>query len=274
MEKVNKYMEQIVDLLVVYGGKIVLAIVVLIVGLWLIKRVTKAIGKGLDKRNTDASLKPFLMSIIGALLKVMLFISILGMVGVEMTSFIAVLGAAGLAIGLALQGSLANFAGGVLILLLKPFRVGDFIDTGSHSGTVREIQVFYTYLTTPSNQEIIIPNGDLSNGSVTNYSFHDTRRMDMTYGIGYDDSIDKAKAVLERLVKEESRFLDDPSYMIFIEALADSSVNFRVRAWAKNSDYWDIYFNFPEKVKKAFDAEGISIPFPQRDVHLFQENKS
>ncbi|MDZ7848208.1 MAG: mechanosensitive ion channel [Owenweeksia sp.] len=273
METANKYFDQIIDLVVIYGGKVLLAIVVLIIGLVLIKNLNKAVGKALDKRNVDPSLKPFLKSIVAALLKVMLFIAIASMLGVEMTSFIAVLGAAGLAIGLALQGSLSNFAGGVIILLLKPFKVGDFIDGAGHSGTVREIQVFYTYMTTPSNQEIVIPNGKLSNDSVKNYSFHDTRRIDMTFGIGYGDSIDKAKGILEGLVKEEDRFLAEPAYQIFIEALADSSVNFRLRAWAKNSDYWDVVNGLNEKVKKAFDAEGISIPFPQRDVHLFQEKK-
>lgn len=270
-EKFNDYFTRIIDLVVKYGARLLLAIIVLIVGLWLIKRVMKLIGKALDKRHVDPSLKPFLKSIIGALFKVMLIISVMSMIGIAMTSFVAVLGAAGLAVGLALQGSLSNFAGGVLILLLKPFKVGDFIEAGSYSGTVREIQIFYTYLTTPSNQELVIPNGDLSNEGIKNYSYHDTRRMDMTYGIGYSDDIDKAKAILEKLVSDETRFLNEPAHMIFVEALADSSVNLRVRAWTKNSDYWDIYNNFPEKVKKAFDAEGVNIPFPQMDVHFFNE---
>ena len=175
---------------------------------------------------------------------------------------------------MALQGSLSNFAGGVLILLLKPFKVGDFIEAGSYSGTVREIQIFYTYLTTVQNQEIVIPNGDLSNNAVKNYSFHDTRRMDMIYGIGYDDDIDLAKSILERLVNAEERFLKDPAHMIFVEELADSSVNLHIRAWATRADFWDIYNYFPEKVKKAFDAEGVSIPFPQRDVHFYQEKQA
>lgn len=268
MEKINEYFEKISDLVIVYGTKVLLAIVVLIIGLALIKRLNKAIGKALDRRGVDPSLKPFLSSVIGALLKVMLFISVAGMLGIEMTSFIAILGAAGLAVGLALQGSLSNFAGGVLILLLKPFKVGDFIEGAGHAGTVREIQVFYTYMTTPSNQEIIIPNGQLSNNSVKNYSYHDTRRVDMTFGIGYGDSIDKAKGILEGLIKENDQILTDPAYDIFIQALADSSVNFNVRCWCKNENYWDIVNGFSEKVKKAFDAEGVSIPFPQQDVHI------
>lgn len=272
-EKFNKYFDQIIALAVKYGAKVVLAILVLIIGLWLIKRVVKLVDKTMTKRNVDPSLKPFLHSIIGVLLKIMLVITVASMVGVEMTSFIAVLGAAGLAVGLALQGSLANFAGGVLILLLKPFKVGDFIEGAGHSGTVREIQIFYTYITTVSNQEVIIPNGKLSNDAMTNFSYHDTRRMELTYGIGYGDDIDKAKAILQRLMEEEERLLKDPAPMMFVDSLADSSVNIQVRMWSKRPDYWDIRWNFPEKVKKAFDAEGISIPFPQRDVHFYNESK-
>lgn len=268
MENFNDYFEQVADLVIVYGSKILLALVVLIIGSALINRLVKFIGKTLDRRNVDASLKPFLQSVISALLKIMLFISVASMVGLEMTSFIAVLGAAGLAVGLALQGSLSNFAGGVLILLLKPFKVGDFIEGAGYSGTVREIQVFYTYLTTPTNQEVVIPNAQLSNNSVQNYSFHDKRRVDMTFGIGYGDSIDKSKGILEALIKQDETILADPGYDIFIEALADSSVNFRVRCWAMNENYWGIVNGFSEKVKKAFDAEGVSIPFPQTDVHV------
>lgn len=274
MDKIGGYFDQLVALVVKYGARLLLAILVLIVGLWIIKRLVRFVDHTMNKRNVDPSLRPFLKSIIGALLKIMLIISVMSMVGVEMTSFIAVLGAAGLAVGLALQGSLSNFAGGVLILLLKPFKVGDFIEAGSYSGTVREIQIFYTYLTTVQNQEIVIPNGDLSNNAVKNYSFHDTRRMDMIYGIGYDDDIDLAKSILERLVNAEERFLKDPAHMIFVEELADSSVNLHIRAWSTRADFWDIYYHFPEKVKKAFDEAGVSIPFPQRDVHFYQEKQA
>lgn len=251
-----------------YGPKFIMAIVVLVLGLWIIGRIVKVVGNVMQKRGVDPSLQPFLRSILSALLKVMLFISVLGMVGIEMTSFIAVLGAAGLAVGLALQGSLANFAGGVLILLLKPFKVGDFIEGVGQSGTVHEIQIFYTYITTPTGQEVIVPNAQLSNNVIKNYSFHNTRRLDMTFGIGYGDDIDKAKGIISKLAGEETRFLDEQGVTIFVEALADSSVNIRLRAWTKNDDYWDIYNNFNEKVKKAFDAEKINIPFPQMDVHV------
>ncbi|MEQ9261831.1 MAG: mechanosensitive ion channel [Owenweeksia sp.] len=271
MENSEKYFGEIIDLIVLYGASIVLAIIVLIIGLWVIKRITRLIRKGMNKRNIDPSLQPFLLSIIGALLKVMLIISVASMVGVEMTSFVAVLGAAGLAVGLALQGSLSNFAGGVLILILKPFKVGDFIEAEGYSGTIREIQIFYTYMTTVQNQEIIIPNGELSNNPVKNYSFHDTRRLDMTFGIGYSDDIDKAKSILWDIIKGDERILKEPEPVIFIEALADSSVNFHVRGWASRSDFWDIHNGLNEKVKKAFDKAGIGIPFPQMDVHLFRE---
>lgn len=274
MENLDQHLQTIADIVVKYGVKIFTALVVLIVGLWIIKRLVKLFRQTLVKREVDASLSPFLTSIVGALLKVMLIISIASMTGIAMTSFIAVLGAAGLAVGLALQGSLANFAGGVLILILKPFKVGDFIEGASHSGTVREIQIFYTYLTTPSGQEISIPNAQLSNNAVKNYSFHPSRRLDMTFGISYNDDIDQAKEVLRKLAEEEQRFLEEQGVTIFVEALADSSVNLRLRAWANNEDFWDIFNNLNEKVKKAFDREGINIPFPQRDVHMISEPNS
>ena len=268
MENFDDSLKSITDLIVQYGISFLSAIVVLLIGLSIVKFIIKTFRKTLDKRDVDASLKPFLTSIVGALLKVMLIISVAGMVGVEMTSFVAVLGAAGLAIGLALQGSLSNFAGGVLILILKPFKVGDFIEANGFSGTVREIQIFYTYITTGQNQEVVIPNASLSNNAVKNYSFHGTRRIDMTFGIGYSDDIDKAKNVLSEILNSDERILKDPAFTIFIEALADSSVNFHVRAWSKNSDYWNIVNGMNEKVKKAFDSASINIPFPQMDVHV------
>ena len=186
-----------------------------------------------------------------------------------MTSFIAVLGAAGLAVGLALQGSLQNFAGGVLILFFKPYKIGDFVDAAGYMGTVKEIQIFNTILKTPDNKTIIIPNGILSNASLTNFSTEPTRRVDMTFGIGYSDDILKAKSVLESLLKSDNRILNDPAYMIVVSELADSSVNLVVRAWCNSADYWGIYFSMQEKVKLEFDKQGISIPFPQRDVHVY-----
>ena len=272
MEKVEDLLAQSWDLIITYGGRLVLAIVVLIIGLSIIKRITRVFRKTLTKREVDASLIPFLSSLINALLKVMLVISIASMVGIEMTSFVAVLGAAGLAVGLALQGSLSNFAGGVLILILKPFKVGDFIEGAGNSGTVREIQIFYTYLTTPTGQEIMVPNGSLSNNSIVNYSYNSTRRLDMTFGIGYGDDIDKAKAILHEIAAAETRFLDEQGITIFVEALADSSVNIRLRGWLNNGDYWDVLNSLNEKVKKAFDEAGVGIPFPQMDLHLVEDS--
>ena len=271
MEKITNYFEKIEGLVVAYGGRVLLAILVLIVGLWVIKRIVRFVSKTMHNREVDESLRPFLVSIISTVLKIMLIISVAGMIGIQVTSFIAVLGAAGLAVGLALQGSLANFAGGVLILLFKPFKVGDFIDTGSHSGTVREIQIFYTYITTTQKQEIIIPNGSLSNNAVKNYSFHDTRRLDMSFRIGYKDDIDLAKSIINNLVEDDSRFLKDPAHSVFVEELADSYVNIHLRAWLKSSDFWDVFNNLNEKVKKAYDAQEVSIPFPQNDIHIINE---
>jgi small conductance mechanosensitive channel len=190
------------------------------------------------------------------------------MINIETTSFVALLGAAGLAIGLALQGTLANFAGGVLILMFRPYRVGDFIDAQGITGTVRSIQIFNTILTTGDNKRVIVPNGAISNGIITNFSAEDTRRVDFVFGIGYDDDIDKAKSVLHRLIKEEGRIFSEPEPLVVVSELADSSVNFTVRTWVKASDYWGVYFSMTEKVKIAFDAEELSIPYPQTDVHL------
>ena len=272
MEDMNltETLAMVQDLVVTYGIKIVMAIVVLIIGLMIIKSLTNMVAKVMAKRNVDESLRPFLRSLVSALLKVMLFISVIQMVGVEATSFVAVLGAAGLAVGMALSGTLQNFAGGVIILLLKPFKVGDWIDAQGYSGTVNEIQIFATILKTPDNKTVIIPNGALSTGAMVNFSTEPRRRVDMAFGIGYDDDIDKAKSLLQKIIDEDSRILKDPAPAILLKELADSSVNFAVRVWAEAGDYWGIYFDFQEKVKKTFDAEGVGIPFPQMDVHVHE----
>ncbi|MEC9335154.1 MAG: mechanosensitive ion channel domain-containing protein, partial [Pseudomonadota bacterium] len=197
-------------------------------------------------------------------------ISVASMIGIETTSFIAVVGAAGLAIGLALQGSLANFAGGVLILIFKPFKVGDTIEAEGHLGSVAEIQILYTVLNTFDNKRIVIPNGSLSNATLINVSVYDKRRCDMTFGIGYDDDIDKAKKVLQRLFEEDERSLTDPAPRICVGGLGDNSVDLMFRPWVATDDLWPYYWDMQEKVKKAFDEEGISIPYPQRDVHLYK----
>lgn len=253
------------------GLLILKGLVVLIIGLQILKFLSKGFVKILDKRDVDPSLKPFLKSLFHNALLVMLILSVLGTIGIPMTSFVAIVGAAGLAIGLALQGTLQNFAGGVIILILRPFRVGDFIDTGSHAGTVREIQVFNTIMMTPDNVKIIIPNGVLSNGSVKNFSTEETRRIDMVFGIGYGDDIKKAKEVLESILKADERILEEPAPTVAVSELADSSVNFVVRPWVKAADYWAVKFDTHEKVKLEFDEQGISIPFPQTDVHIHKE---
>ncbi|MGY5352195.1 mechanosensitive ion channel family protein [Wenyingzhuangia sp. IMCC45533] len=257
------------EYLTLYGLKLVSAILVWIIGGFIIGALVKGFSKMLDKRNTDASLKPFLKSLVGTLLKVILVITVLSTLGIEMTSFIAILGAAGLAIGMALSGTLQNFAGGVMILIFKPFKVGDVIEAQGHTGGVKEIQIFNTILKTPDNKTIIIPNGGLSNSSMVNYSTEPKRRVDFTFGIGYGDSIEQAKALLLSILKEDSRIINDPAEpFVEVVALADSSVNFAVRVWVNAADYWGVYFATNAKVYNEFNNAGINIPFPQMDVHV------
>ncbi|MGD1894251.1 MAG: mechanosensitive ion channel family protein [Cyclobacteriaceae bacterium] len=260
--------DSLVELTVLYVPKLILAILTLIVGLWIINRVVKAIRKGLTNREVDPSLVPFVSSILKALLVVVLVISVAGMLGIATTSFVAVLGAAGLAVGLALQGSLANFAGGVLILILKPFKVGDVIEAQGVTAAVAEIQIFHTILKTYDNKTIIVPNGPLSNNLITNYSTEATRTVEWVFGIGYDDDIDKARQIIKDTIFTDERVLNADTPFINLAELADSSVNFKVRAQCNQADYWVLLFEKTEAVKKAFDAKGISIPYPQIDAHL------
>jgi len=269
-EQLTGYMDTAVEMGMTWGPKVLLALIVLVVGLWIINRFVGAVAKGMEARATEPTLAKFLTSLISVTFKALLLISVASMVGIATTSFIAILGAAGLAVGLALQGSLANFAGGVLVLMFRPYKVGDFISAQGESGTVAEIAIFNTVLKTPDNKVIIIPNGSISNGIITNFSREATRRVDFVFGIGYGDDIAKAKGVLERLVGEDSRILSDPAHQVVVSELADSSVNFTMRVWANAADYWGVYFDMTEKVKITFDAEGISIPFPQQDVHMHQ----
>jgi len=253
---------------VAYAPKVVLAIITLVIGMWLINRFVTVLDKKLSAK--DPTLTKFLCGLIGVVLKILLLVSVASMVGIATTSFVAIIGAAGLAIGLALQGSLANFAGGVLILIFKPFKVGDAIEAQGYMGTVVEIQILYTILNTFDNRRVVIPNGNLSNASLTNMSANETRRCDMTFGIGYEDDIDKAKAICRKLIEEDERTLSDPEPLVVVGALGESSVDLTVRAWTRASDLWPFYWDMQERVKKAFDAEGISIPFPQRDVHMYK----
>ncbi|MFT4547163.1 MAG: small conductance mechanosensitive channel [Verrucomicrobiales bacterium] len=253
-----------------YAPKLALAIVVFFVGLRIIAVVNRAISKVIDTRDLDPTLKPFFKSISSILLKALLFITVLGMLGVQMTSFIALLGAGGIAIGMALSGTLQNVAGGVVLLTLRPFRVGDFVETQGYSGTVKSIGIFHTTLTTGDNKTVILPNAPVSNDPLVNFTTQDRRRVELTIGIGYDDDIDKARDIMRKLIEADERVLKDPQPVIAVSALADSSVNFVVRAWTATSDYWEVNWHLHEAIKKAFDAEGVSIPFPQTDVHVHQ----
>jgi len=264
----NHVLEKLVDIAVEYGPKLIGALIVLLLGSWAIKLIMRAIRRMMDKSKMDDSLKPFLRTVIRTTLRALLIISVMGMVGIEMTSFIAILGAAGLAVGMALSGTLQNFAGGVLILLFKPFKIGDFVEAQGYMGTVKEIQIFNTVLLTPDNKTIIIPNGGLSTSSLTNFSAEEKRRVDWTFGIAYGDDAEKAKKVLRSLAEKDDRILKDPEVFIALSALADSSVNFVMRAWVQAPDYWGVYFDMNQKVYDTFTKEGLNIPFPQMDVHV------
>ena len=262
-----------VEMVMTKGPKILLAIVILLVGLWLINKFVKLIGKLMEKRKVDSSLFGFFKSLISVVLKIMLAISVLSMLGIETTSFIAILGATGLAIGMALSGTLQNFAGGIMILIFKPYKVGDFIRTQDYEGEVMEIQIFHTVINTLEHKKVIIPNSPISAGTLVNFTAKPYRRVDITFGIGYGDDIDKAREVIMGVIKEESKIMNEPEApFVKIVSLGDSSVNFTVRVWALNEHYWDVYFYLNEYVKKAFDKNGVSIPFPQQDVHVHQVN--
>jgi small conductance mechanosensitive channel len=265
-------MEQIISTIKTYalefGYRLTGAIFALIIGLWIIKKFVGGVAKLMSSKNVDDSLQPFLRSMLNISLKALLVISVLSMLGVEMTSFVAILGAAGLAVGLALSGTLQNFAGGVMILIFKPFEVGHVITAQGHTGSVFEIQIFNTILKTPDNKHIIIPNGGLSTGSMVNFSKEATRRVDWTFGIGYGDDIDKAKEVLSTLIQADSRIKQDPEPFIAVSELGESSVDFSVRVWVESADYGGVYFAMNESVYKTFNKEGLSIPYPQMDVHV------
>ncbi|MEL0063501.1 MAG: mechanosensitive ion channel domain-containing protein [Gammaproteobacteria bacterium] len=272
VEDIDKYVDMAVGLAMSYGPKLILAILTLIVGLWIINAFCRGVDKGFEKSSMEPTLRRFLNSLIGVGLKALLLISVASMVGIETTSFIAVLGAAGLAVGLALQGSLANFAGGVLLLIFRPYKVGDFVDAGGHAGTVSSIEIFNTVLKTADNKTIIIPNGAVSSGSITNFSTESTRRVDLVFGIGYDDDMKKAKSILQGLIEADERILKDPAPVIVVSNLGDSAVDITTRSWVNSGDYWGVYFDLVENGKEAFDANGISIPYPQTDVHLHQSS--
>lgn len=273
MKNLEKYTDEGVKLLMEYAPRLILAIVTLVIGFMIIRLISRLFNRVMDKQKMDVSLRPFLKSLVSILLKTLLVISVMGMVGIEMTSFIAVIGAAGLAIGMALQGSLQNFAGGVLILLLKPFKVGDFIAAQGHEGEVLEIRIFNTIMKTLDHKIVVIPNSPLATDVLVNYTPADKRRVDLAVGFSYNDNIDQARQVVEQVIQQDKRIIKEGApepNLIAVESLGDSSVNFTVRVWVNNANYWPVYFALTEKIKKAFDENGISIPFPQRDVHLYQ----
>ncbi len=267
-EKFQDFLDIAYNLVVAYGVKVVMAIVVLIIGLWIIGRITKATDRMMEKQEVNISLRGFLKALISILLKVMLLISIAQMVGIQTTSFIAVLGALGLAVGLALQGTLANFAGGVMILLFKPFKVGDLIESQGHLGTVKEIHIFVTILLTPENKTVIIPNAAVSNNDIVNYTTEGLMRVDMVFGISYESNIKDAKDILLKIIENHPKVLKEPAPFVGVKELADSSVNLAVRPYSAPQDYWAVYFDVIEAGKIALDEAGITIPFPQMDVHM------
>lgn len=254
-----------------YGVKIISAIILLIIGLWIIKKIVGVAKKMMIKSKIEVSLQKFLGDLVGWLLKALLIITVLGQLGVATTSFVAIIGAAGLAVGLALQGALANFAGGALIMIFKPFKVGDLIEAQGELGAVKEIQIFVTKIVTPENKLAIIPNGILSNGTIKNYTEEGQLRVDLTIGISYDADIKMAKDILEKTLASNPKVMKDPAPAVTVSELADSSVNLAVRPWATPADYWDVYFGCLEECKIALDNANISIPFPQRDVHMIEK---
>ena len=265
----EKYIEMGIQFTVDYGLNIVFAILTYIVGKWIAKLLKKALIKMMTRANTDALLVTFTSNLAYGTLLVFIIISALGQLGVQTTSFIAILGAAGLAIGLALQGSLSNFAAGVLIIIFRPFKEGDFIEAGGTSGIVEGIDIFTTRIRTGDNKAIFVPNGGIMGGNIVNYSAKETRRIDLVIGIGYDADIKKAKDILLEIANADERVLKDKDITIGVSELADSSVNIVLRPWVKGVDYWDVFFNLNETIKLRFDEAGISIPYPQRDIHVF-----
>jgi small conductance mechanosensitive channel len=269
MENLEEKLQPLMEPLLAYGSKLALALLILALGWWMIGRLMNLMNAAMKKAGVEITLRRFLKSFIGIGMKVILLIIFASMVGVETASLIALLGAAGLAVGLALQGSLANFAGGVLILFFRPFKAGDVVEAQGFTGHIEEIQIFNTIMRTLDNQRVIIPNGLLSNGCVKNIFAEPTRRVDLTFGISYGDDLAKTRQVLQQVLDADERILQDPAPDIFVSEHAASSINFLVRPWVNSEDYWPVYFGTIEAVKLAFDREGITIPFPQRDVHFY-----
>ena len=261
------------ELLSSFGISFFIALCILIIGRQAIKIIIKIISSALERSNTEDTVRIFVTNLLNTLLMIVVFIAAINQLGIQTTSIIAVLGAAGLAIGLALQGSLSNFAAGILIVIYRPYKVGDYIQADNHLGTVDDIQIFSTVLRTPDNKIVVVPNGSIMNGSIVNFSHQKERRIDIVIGCSYDDDIDKVKEVLADVLSKDERILKEPKPRIALSELADSSVNFIVRPWVKNAEYLDVLYSLLEEIKKRFDQEGISIPYPQSDVHIHNHSE-
>jgi small conductance mechanosensitive channel len=269
----EKYLDQAIQLATVYGLRVIGALAIFILGRWAAKIARSLLRRVLNKQKIDQTIITFTCNLVYTGILAFVIIAALSKLGVQTASFVAVIGAAGLAVGLALQGSLSNFAAGVLMIIFRPFRAGDYIEGGGVAGVVEEINIFTTVLLTPDNKKIIIPNATMMGANIINYTANPTRRVDLTFGIGYQDDLAKAKQVLSQLAADESRVLKEPAPVIAVAELADSSVNLVMRVWVKTDDYWDVFFALTEAVKLKFDAEGISIPYPQQDVHIHQHQE-
>jgi len=273
MDQINAFIEGVdTELLttyaVEYGTAIIGALLVFVIGKMIAKSITKLIRKMMEKNNLDPTVSAFLANIAYGMLFTVVIIAAISTLGVETTSLAAVIAAAGLAIGLALQGSLSNFAAGVMVIMFRPFKVGDFVEAGGTSGVIEEVNIFTTHMKTGDNRAVIIPNAQITGGTIINYSTKPTRRIDMVIGVGYGDDLKKAKAALEDVLSSDERVLKDPAYTVAVSELADSSVNFVVRPWVKTADYWAVKFDLTQAIKERLDAEGLSIPYPQRDLHI------
>ncbi|MDI4639212.1 MULTISPECIES: mechanosensitive ion channel domain-containing protein [Halomonadaceae] len=256
-----------------FAVDLVAALAIFVIGRWVISLVHRLSTKAMERAKVEPLLVKFLGNILRTLLLIVVVLAAISQLGIQTTSLIAVLGAAGLAVGLALQGSLANFAAGVLVIIFRPYKIGDYVEAGGVAGTIDDVQIFTTELKTGDNRKIIVPNGQMMSGAITNYSSHDTRRVDLVASVGYDADIDVVRRVLEEVVANDARVLASPAPNIRMSAMLDSSVNWIVRPWVKASDYWDVYWEMTEEIKRRFDAEGISIPFPQRDVHVYHHDE-
>ncbi len=255
------------------AGNVVVALIIFYGGRWIVGLAVGALRKVMQRQEIDKTLETFVCNLVRMALMVVVIIAAISALGIQTASFIAIFGAAGLAVGLALQGSLSNFAAGVLIVLFRPYKVGDWIEAAGISGSVEQVQILTTILKTGDNKQIIVPNSQIMDSIITNYSANDTRRVDMVVGVSYDDDLDKVRKTIEELVAAEDRIRDEPACTIAVSELADSSVNFVVRPWVKTSDYWGVMFDLTEAIKKRFDQDGISFPFPQQDVHLYKASK-